>query len=134
MFSYRLSIFGIVMITLLAGCAAPAAQSQATAGPTAPPVRPPPTAIAPRDERRPAAPSSDAARAAADRALVDLAQRLGVSQAEIEVLGVQPIYRGSSNTDSAGASNGWRVRLGVTGNEYLYQVDARGALKRLPGR
>ncbi|HEU5099216.1 MAG TPA: hypothetical protein VFU22_09365 [Roseiflexaceae bacterium] len=137
MFSYRLHIFSIAMITLLASCTAgQAAQPQATGGTATQPVRSPPAGIAPRDDRRHTATASlsEAARAAADRALADLAHQLGISQTEIEVLGVQPEYRVSSNRDSAGTLNGWRIRLGVSGTVYLYEIDARGALKKLSGR
>jgi hypothetical protein len=132
----RHSIFNIAMITLLAGCAlAPAAQPRAAAETATAPVPTPPADIAPRDERRRMATAqpSDAARAA-DRARADLGQQLGISQAEIELLGVQPEYGASGKSDTAGAPNGWRIRLGVAGDVYLYQVDARGTLKRLPGR
>jgi hypothetical protein len=137
MFVDRLFISNIAMITLLAGCAlVPAAQPQVTAATATPPARTPQAAIAPRDDRRRTAQAtlSDAGRAAADLALADLAQQLGVSQAQIEVLGVQPEYGAAGKSDRAATSNGWRIRLAVAQDVYHYQVDARGVLKRLAGR
>jgi hypothetical protein len=161
MFNNRHSLFGIALVTVLAGCTsalsqqppatpAPAAQAEPTAAAptatapaaqaeppaTAPPATAPPARVAPRDERRPTqtSRSSTAARAAADRALSDLAQKLGISQTSIEVLGVQPHYDAPSRAGDAGQLAGWNIRLGVGQDVYLYQVDARGALKQLPTR
>jgi hypothetical protein len=137
MFNYRYCVFSIAMITLLAGCAtAPATRSQALAVPTEQPTSTPLAEVAARDERRPTqtAKLSAAAHAAADRALADLAHELGVSQSTIEILGVQPRYGASTTSDSAGPPDGWHIRLGVGTDVYLYQVDARGVLKRLPAR
>jgi len=137
MFNYWHYVLSIAMLTLLASCtAAPAARSPAPAVPTEQLASSPSAEVAARDERRtkqPAQPSA-AARAAADRALADLAQELGVSQSTIEVLGVQPRYGASTRSDSAGPPDGWTIRLGVGQDVYLYQIDAHGTLKRLPAR
>jgi hypothetical protein len=133
MFNHPQYIFSFAMITLLAGCAV--APSQATVLPTAQPATALAAPVAPRDERpTQSANPSVAARAAADRALSDLAQDLGVSPAMIEVLGVQPRYGASTRSDSTGPPDGWNIRLGVGEDVYLYQVDARGTLKRVPAR
>ena len=70
-----------------------------------------------------------AAKAAVDKAVAALAQRLGVGAEQIEVLSVQRLYKPGGVSDAPGVPIGWSVRLAVGSSVYAYSVDASGTVR-----
>jgi hypothetical protein len=73
-----------------------------------------------------------AAQPAVAQALADLARRLSIDEATIEVLSVQPRSQPTGTSDSPGKPEGWLITLADATTSYRYQVDTRGRLQRLP--
>jgi hypothetical protein len=127
--------FAIGIIVLLAGCGAAPAAPRAAAASYATTI-PSPAVSAPRAPAVPQTPNSrplpEYVQNARAHAITDLANRLGVPAAEIEVLSVQQAYKPDDRSDSPGRLNGWIMRLGAHGNVFSYRVDMHGTFQALP--
>jgi hypothetical protein len=70
-----------------------------------------------------------ALRPAIAQATAHLAQRLGVGHDQIELVGVQRLFKPGRNNDAPGVPIGWSLRFDVAGDRYAYTVDARGTVR-----
>lgn len=131
---YRLILAASILTVLVAACGAPSAADSISISATpmvvatrSIPQEVQPVEVAPADGNEPTSVDlrlPEAGQQAVARARADLAQRLGVSPENIELLSAQHRVTAKASVDGAG----WHISLISGEQRYSYQVNAAGRL------